>query len=55
MKEKANYRKATEALIRALGKEKVIVAGERKFMASFDSSKLSFPYDALVQVRKDLM
>lgn len=42
---------ALAALIEALGKRKVVTEGHEKYMASFDSSKLSFPYDALIKAK----
>ncbi len=39
---------ATESLLKALGPRKVKRDGQEKYMASFDSLKLAFAYDALV-------
>lgn len=45
--------KANGELLKLLGPRKVYRDGERKRMASFDSSKLSYPYDALVRARSE--
>lgn len=42
---------ATAKLLELLGPRKVKLEGNEKYMASFDSLKLAFPYDALVQAR----
>lgn len=42
---------ALKRLIKDLGPRRVITEGHAKYMASFDSSKLSFPYEALVKAR----
>ncbi|MCH6255565.1 FAD-binding protein [Puniceicoccaceae bacterium K14] len=44
---------ALAALIEALGNRKVVTEGREKYMASFDSSKLSFDYDALILARTE--
>ncbi len=44
---------ATESLATALGRGKVKTEEGEKYMASFDSSKLSFAYDALVLARTE--
>ncbi len=44
---------ATKQLRTLLGPRKVLLEGDRKFMASFDSSKLSFEYDALIVARSE--
>ncbi len=48
-----NHSRATSELLKLLGPRKVFRDGERKFMASFDSSKLSYEYAALVCTRSD--
>lgn len=53
MKRSNTVKKATTLLREALGSRKVILEGTRKFMASFDSSKLSFEYDALIRARSE--
>jgi len=53
MKTKKKYARATRQLLSSLGPRKAILEGDRKFMASFDSSKLSFEYDALIRARSD--
>ena len=50
---KKKHVRATKDLLAALGSRKTIIEGHRKYMASFDSSKLSFEYDALVRARSD--
>ncbi|MBK1875419.1 FAD-binding oxidoreductase [Pelagicoccus mobilis] len=44
---------ATKALLDKLGKGKVKLEGDQKYMASFDSLKLAFAYDALVIARSE--
>ncbi|MEM9160353.1 MAG: FAD-linked oxidase C-terminal domain-containing protein [Verrucomicrobiota bacterium] len=44
---------ATRALLAALGGRKVITEGHKKYMASFDSSKLAFDYEALIEARSE--
>lgn len=44
---------ATDQLLKRLGPRKVSRDGERKYLASFDSSKLSYDYEALVRVRTE--
>lgn len=44
---------ATEKLVEALGSRKVKREGLEKYMASFDSMKLAFPYEALVVARSE--
>ncbi len=51
-REKLNT-KATKLIRDRLGPRKVVLKGERKFMASFDSLKLSFEYDALILARSE--
>ena len=46
-------KKGTSELLKSLGPRKVYREGDRKFMASFDSSKLSFEYDALIRARSE--
>ena len=54
MKTNPNRRKkGTSELLKSLGPRKVYREGDRKFMASFDSSKLSFEYDALIRARSE--
>ncbi|MGY8694297.1 MAG: FAD-binding oxidoreductase, partial [Verrucomicrobiia bacterium] len=53
MKKRKTFAKATKELREQLGSRKVLLEGDRKFMASFDSSKLSFEYDALIRARAD--
>ncbi|MBT7864750.1 MAG: hypothetical protein HN763_00125, partial [Opitutales bacterium] len=53
MKKRKTFGKATQELREQLGSRKVLLEGNRKFMASFDSSKLSFEYDALIRARVD--
>ena len=54
MKRNPNSRKkGTSELLKSLGPRKVYREGDRKFMASFDSSKLSFEYDALIRARSE--
>lgn len=54
MKRRSDRRsEATARLQEALGRRKVKTEGGEKYMASFDSGKLSFPYDALVKARTD--
>lgn len=53
MKTKKTYVRANKQLLALLGPRKAIFDGDRKFMASFDSSKLSFDYDALIRARSD--
>ena len=56
MKANPNRRKkGTSELLKSLGPRKVCREGDRKFMASFDSSKLSFEYDALIRARSKRM
>jgi len=45
--------KATKRLVEALGLARVVTEGPEKYRASFDSSKVSFPYDALVKARSE--
>ncbi|MDQ8202137.1 FAD-linked oxidase C-terminal domain-containing protein [Pelagicoccus sp. SDUM812003] len=47
------FQKATEALLETLGSRKVKLDEASKYMASFDSSKLSFAYEALVLARSE--
>lgn len=44
---------ATESLVDALGPRKVKLDGEEKYLASFDSMKLRFPYEALIVARTE--
>ncbi|MCH2387637.1 MAG: FAD-binding protein [Opitutales bacterium] len=54
MKTNPNRRKkGTSELLKSLGPRKVFREGARKFMASFDGSKLSFEYDALIRARSE--
>ena len=53
MKKNRSFAKATQELLKQLGPRKVLLEGDKKFMASFDSSKLSFAYDALIRPRAD--
>ncbi|MCH2613751.1 MAG: FAD-binding oxidoreductase, partial [Opitutales bacterium] len=54
MKTNRNRRKkGTSELLKSLGPRKVFREGARKFMASFDGSKLSFEYDALIRARSE--
>ena len=54
MKANPNRRKkGTSELLKSLGPRKVCREGDRKVMASFDSSKLSFEYDALIRARSE--
>ncbi len=49
----SRHKTALDLLVKELGTLKVITEGNAKYMASFDSSKLSFPYDALVLARSE--
>ena len=51
VKTETRIQEATQQLLAVLGKTKVILEGDAKYRASFDSSKLSYPYAALVCVR----
>ena len=54
MKTNPNRRKkGTSELLKSLVPRKVYREGDRKFMASFDSSKLFFEYDALIRARSE--
>ena len=48
-----NETDATQSLASKLGPKKVKLDEASKYMASFDSSKLSFPYAALIQARSE--
>lgn len=52
-KPKDKHAKATLELESALGATKVRCSEKAKYPASFDSSKLAFPFDALVRARSD--
>ena len=52
-KTRRTYSEATKRLHSELGATKVKLKETEKYMASFDSLKLSFPYDALVVARSE--
>ena len=53
MKKGESNARGTSLVFKRLGHRKVFLSGERKFMASFDSSKLSYEYDALIRARSE--
>ena len=50
---KQEFPEATKALVGEVGTARITLRGEALYRASFDSSKLSFPYDALIKARSE--
>ena len=53
MKKGESNARGTSLVFKRLGHRKVFLSGERKFLASFDSSKLSYEYSALIRARSE--
>jgi glycolate oxidase len=53
MKKGESNARGTSLVFKRLGHRKVFLSGERKFLASFDSSKLSYEYNALIRARSE--